>query len=200
MAARGKIRRAERRGETIPLGYALDGEGRPTTDPKAALGGVVLPIARSIAELYGSRPGVTAPLLGTFLITAVYQNICVTAAMFLTGQASNPLAAKIAAVDLGPSAALDEVLREARAAGAEVVALHGDMGTADGPARVVEEAVARLGGLDALVSNAGINRPGALIEYADGAGSYKTIAEFPVAGLEKYRGPFLAACAKIGAR
>jgi LDH2 family malate/lactate/ureidoglycolate dehydrogenase len=44
VAARGKIRRAERRGETIPLGYALDGEGRPTTDPTAALGGVVLPI------------------------------------------------------------------------------------------------------------------------------------------------------------
>jgi hypothetical protein len=40
----------------------------------------------------------------------------------------------------------------------------------------------------------------ARIEYADGAGSYKTTAEFPVAGLEKYRGPFLAACAKIGAR
>ena len=28
----------------IPLGYALDAQGRPTTDPKAALGGVVLPI------------------------------------------------------------------------------------------------------------------------------------------------------------
>jgi len=56
----------------------------------ARSGGVVLPIARSIAELYGSRPGVTAPLLGAFLMTAVYQNICVTAAMFMTGQASNP--------------------------------------------------------------------------------------------------------------
>ena len=45
VAARGKIRRAERRGETIPLGYALDADGKPTTDPKAALaGGVVLPI------------------------------------------------------------------------------------------------------------------------------------------------------------
>src|SRR5205823_4401311 len=62
----------------------------------ARSGGVVLPIARSIAELYESRPDPTAPLLGTFLITAVYQNICVTAAMFMTGQASNPLAAKIA--------------------------------------------------------------------------------------------------------
>src|SRR5262249_7400376 len=39
-----KIRRAERRGEKIPLGYALDADGLPTCDPKAALGGVVLPI------------------------------------------------------------------------------------------------------------------------------------------------------------
>jgi LDH2 family malate/lactate/ureidoglycolate dehydrogenase len=45
VAARGKIRRAARRGEKIPLGYALDREGRPTTDPDVALdGGVVQPI------------------------------------------------------------------------------------------------------------------------------------------------------------
>ncbi len=45
VAARGKIRRAARRGEKIPLGYALDAQGRPTTDPHAALdGGVVQPI------------------------------------------------------------------------------------------------------------------------------------------------------------
>ena len=44
VAARGKIRRAQRRGETIPLGYALDVEGRPTTDPTAALAGTVQPI------------------------------------------------------------------------------------------------------------------------------------------------------------
>ena len=45
VAARGKIRRAERRGEQIPIGYALDAQGRRTTDPKAALAdGVVLPI------------------------------------------------------------------------------------------------------------------------------------------------------------
>src|SRR5260370_24047124 len=60
----------------------------------ARSGGVVLPISRSNAELYGSRPGVTSPLLGTFLITAVYHNISLTAAMFMTGQANNPLACK----------------------------------------------------------------------------------------------------------
>lgn len=63
----------------------------------ARSGGVVLPIVRSIAELYGSRPGETAARLGSFLFLAVYQSICVTAAMFLTGQASNPLAAQMAA-------------------------------------------------------------------------------------------------------
>jgi hypothetical protein len=40
----------------------------------------------------------------------------------------------------------------------------------------------------------------ASIEYVDGAGSSKTVAEFPLAGLEKYRGPFRAACGKAGAR
>ncbi|KAB8209808.1 Malate/L-lactate dehydrogenase [Aspergillus parasiticus] len=45
VAARGKMRKAARRGEFIPEGYALDAQGRPTTDPVAALeGGVVLPI------------------------------------------------------------------------------------------------------------------------------------------------------------
>jgi LDH2 family malate/lactate/ureidoglycolate dehydrogenase len=45
VAARGKIRRAARRGQKIPIGYALNKNGQPTTDPNAALdGGVVLPI------------------------------------------------------------------------------------------------------------------------------------------------------------
>jgi LDH2 family malate/lactate/ureidoglycolate dehydrogenase len=45
VAARGKIRRAARRGQSIPLGYALDAKGRQTTDPNIALdGGTVQPI------------------------------------------------------------------------------------------------------------------------------------------------------------
>jgi DASS family divalent anion:Na+ symporter len=67
----------------------------------ARSGGVVLPILRSIAELYGSTPGPKAALLGSFLFTAVYQSICITAAMFFTGQASNPLAAQIASQTVG---------------------------------------------------------------------------------------------------
>jgi hypothetical protein len=38
----------------------------------------------------------------------------------------------------------------------------------------------------------------AVIQYADGAGSSRTTAEFPVAGVETYRGRFQAACAEKG--
>ncbi|RSL94508.1 hypothetical protein CEP52_012586 [Fusarium oligoseptatum] len=44
VAARGKIYKAKRRGEKIPSDWALDSEGRPTDDPEAALGGVMLPM------------------------------------------------------------------------------------------------------------------------------------------------------------
>lgn len=44
VVARGKIRRAARENRPIPEGYALDEHGRPTTDPHAALRGVMLPM------------------------------------------------------------------------------------------------------------------------------------------------------------
>jgi NAD(P)-dependent dehydrogenase (short-subunit alcohol dehydrogenase family) len=73
--------------------------------------------------------------------------------------------ASIAAVDIGPSPALTALGAELAGLGAEMCELHGDMGTTDAPARVVEAAAAALGGLDGLVSNAGINRPGPLLSY-----------------------------------
>ena len=75
-------------------------------------------------------------------------------------------AGKVAAVDIGPSAALDELVKELQDLGAQALPLSGDMGTADAPARVVAEALDRFGGLDGLVSNAGINRPGPLVGYS----------------------------------
>jgi LDH2 family malate/lactate/ureidoglycolate dehydrogenase len=44
MVARGKIRRAERMKEAIPPGWALDETGAPTTDPAAAMKGLLLPM------------------------------------------------------------------------------------------------------------------------------------------------------------
>lgn len=45
--ARGKIMVAKQRQESIPEGWALDSEGRPTTDPEAALSGTMLPMGNA---------------------------------------------------------------------------------------------------------------------------------------------------------
>ena len=42
--ARGTIMAARQRGEPIPEGWALDADGRPTTDATAALGGTMVPL------------------------------------------------------------------------------------------------------------------------------------------------------------
>ncbi|KAG9852905.1 Malate/L-lactate dehydrogenase, partial [Aureobasidium melanogenum] len=44
VAARGKIYKAKRRGERIPVDWALDKDGNRTDDPSAALEGVMLPM------------------------------------------------------------------------------------------------------------------------------------------------------------
>lgn len=44
VVARGKVRKAARRNESIPEGWMLDSQGQATTDPVAALAGTVLPI------------------------------------------------------------------------------------------------------------------------------------------------------------
>lgn len=44
VVARGKIRKAAREKEKIPVGWALDQNGAPTTDPEEALKGTLLPI------------------------------------------------------------------------------------------------------------------------------------------------------------
>lgn len=45
--ARGKVMLASERGESIPEGWALDAEGHPTTDARAALAGTMVPIGEA---------------------------------------------------------------------------------------------------------------------------------------------------------
>ncbi len=88
-------------GSSLGIAYALVmtdvtlASGVPSITARSA--GMVLPIGRGIAELFGSTPGPTAPRLGRFLLAAMYQGSAVACAMFLTGQASNVLAAGLAA-------------------------------------------------------------------------------------------------------
>ena len=44
-SAMGKIRMAEKLGNNIPEGWAVDSDGRPTTDPSEAIKGMLLPAA-----------------------------------------------------------------------------------------------------------------------------------------------------------
>jgi divalent anion:Na+ symporter, DASS family len=87
-------------GTSLGLGYALVGCDivMATVIPgnSARTGGILLPIARSLAAIYESHPGATASLLGTYLMLSIYQGDMLACAMFLTGQASNPIAADLA--------------------------------------------------------------------------------------------------------
>src|SRR5215470_17843588 len=75
-------------------------------------------------------------------------------------------AATIAIVDVAAAKAkLDAVAEDVRKLDAEALSIVADMATAEAPGRAVADAIARFGGLDALVSNAGINRPGKLLTY-----------------------------------
>ncbi|MCI0336186.1 MAG: anion permease [Acidobacteria bacterium] len=85
---------------SLGLGYALIGTDvlLATVIPSngARMGGIIFPIAKSVAEAYDSRPGPTARRLGAFLMSFLYQCDVIICAMFLTGQAGNLLVQKFA--------------------------------------------------------------------------------------------------------
>jgi (2R)-3-sulfolactate dehydrogenase (NADP+) len=64
--ARGKVMVAAKKGEPIPLGWALDANGMPTTDAQAALGGSMLPLGSAT-----STKGAMLALIVELLVTAV---------------------------------------------------------------------------------------------------------------------------------
>jgi len=74
----------------------------------------------------------------------------------------------LAACASAPSAEHDAVAAACRAQGATVAPLTGDLADPETPARLVAEAVAAFGGLDAVVSNAGIVVPGSLADISVG--------------------------------
>jgi len=65
VAARQKVVAAAREGRLIPEGWALDPAGNPTTDPKAALEGIFLPM--------GEYKGVGMAIMIDFMIAALCQ-------------------------------------------------------------------------------------------------------------------------------
>lgn len=69
--ARGKVMVAAKKGEPIPLGWALDADGQPTTDAQAALAGSMLPIGAATSPK-GAMLALVVELLVTALIGGRY--------------------------------------------------------------------------------------------------------------------------------
>ncbi len=66
--ARGNVLAARQKGEPIPLGWALDPEGFPTTDPEAALKGTMVPLG----DAKGTALALMVELLAAGLTGANY--------------------------------------------------------------------------------------------------------------------------------
>jgi (2R)-3-sulfolactate dehydrogenase (NADP+) len=69
--ARGKLMIAAREGRPIPLGWAVDRAGQPTTDPRAGLDGAMLPIGAASSPK-GAMLALVVELLVTALIGAQF--------------------------------------------------------------------------------------------------------------------------------
>lgn len=81
--ARGKIMAAGKRGEAIPEGWALDADGQPTTDPKAALAGSMIPM--------GDAKGAALAMMVEILAVAVTgANFSFEATSFFDAEGARP--------------------------------------------------------------------------------------------------------------
>jgi (2R)-3-sulfolactate dehydrogenase (NADP+) len=81
--ARGKVMAAGKAGEKIPEGWALDPEGKPTTDPEAALAGTMIPMG----DAKGAALALMVEILSASLIGA---NHAFEASSFFTAEGAPP--------------------------------------------------------------------------------------------------------------
>ena len=94
--ARGKVMAAAKTGETIPEGWALDPEGRPTRDPEAALAGTMIPMG----DAKGAALAMMVEILSASLIGA---NHAFEASSFFTAEGPPPGVGQfLLAIDPGP--------------------------------------------------------------------------------------------------
>lgn len=84
--ARGKVMVAARDGKPIPAGWALDADGNPTTDAKAALAGSMLPIG-AVSSPKGAMLALVVELLVTAVIGA---NFGFEASTFFVDEGNRP--------------------------------------------------------------------------------------------------------------
>jgi (2R)-3-sulfolactate dehydrogenase (NADP+) len=86
--ARGKIVTAAQKGEAIPLGWAVDKDGHPTTDAKAALAGTLVPAG-------GAKGAALALMVETLAVALTGANFAFEASSFLDAEGPPPGAGQL---------------------------------------------------------------------------------------------------------
>jgi (2R)-3-sulfolactate dehydrogenase (NADP+) len=86
--ARGKIVTAAQKGEPIPLGWAVDKDGAPTTDAKAALAGTLVPAG-------GAKGAALALMVETLAVALTGANFAFEASSFLDAKGPPPGAGQL---------------------------------------------------------------------------------------------------------
>jgi (2R)-3-sulfolactate dehydrogenase (NADP+) len=99
VAARGKIVAAEKAGKTIPGDWAVDADGHPTTDAKAALAGTLLPIG-------GAKGGALALMIEILAAAVTGSAFGWEASSFFDDKGGPPnMGHVLIAIDAGPLSA-----------------------------------------------------------------------------------------------
>lgn len=144
--ARGKVMLAAKEGRPIPEGWAIDAEGRPTTDPDAALSGAML----AMGGTKGALLALVVELLCCALTGAAFGH---EADSFFVDEGNRPrLGQAILAIDPGALAGREAVLDRIEAL---VAAMLADTG--------VRLPGARRAALETMAATDGIEVPEALL-------------------------------------
>lgn len=102
--ARGRIVMAAQRHEAIPLGWAVDAQGQPTTDAKAALSGTLLPLG-------GAKGAALALMVEVMAAALTGANFAFEASSFLDDKGAAPgVGQLLIAIDPGAFSGRDAVL------------------------------------------------------------------------------------------
>ena len=88
--ARGKVAAAAKAGEPIPLGWALDAQGRPTTDAKAALDGSMLAFGSGAGDTPGTKGAMLALVVELLVTALIGANFGFEASSFFVDDGNRP--------------------------------------------------------------------------------------------------------------
>ncbi|MES3004316.1 MAG: Ldh family oxidoreductase [Pseudomonadota bacterium] len=141
--ARGKLMVAAKEGRSIPLGWALDAQGQPTTDPRAGMEGSMLPIGAASS----TKGSMLALIVEVLVVALTGANFGFEASSFFVDEGNAPrIGQAFLLIDPGALAGSDVYFDRMEALVAEMLVDEGVR--LAGERRRALEAKAQSGGLD----------------------------------------------------